>query len=140
MSFAKRHAFWIAPLLGFVGFVSYFLVFAKWPATRDFPWVNLPVVLAAVALGFAGLGNAWKTGRWRTKLLHFGGSCAALALAGLLCFYVFSFSATMPEATEEAVAMDMAPNLSLPDARGETVTLESFRGGPVLLLFYRGFW
>jgi uncharacterized membrane protein YesL len=39
---------WVGLLVVFAGAVTYFVFFAYFPALRDFPWVNLPLV----ALGF----------------------------------------------------------------------------------------
>ncbi len=55
MKFLLRHALWLAPLITFVGFVSYYLVFVNIPALRDFPWVNLPLVALGAVLAIVGL-------------------------------------------------------------------------------------
>ncbi|UCG34546.1 MAG: redoxin domain-containing protein [Phycisphaerales bacterium] len=47
----------------------------------------------------------------------------------------------LPAAPQAPPARAAAPDFTLPDQNGNPVTLSSFRGrGPVLLVFYRGFW
>lgn len=46
----SNHALWIGPLITLAGAVSYFTVFSRFAPLRDFPWLNLPVVLAGLAL------------------------------------------------------------------------------------------
>jgi cytochrome oxidase Cu insertion factor (SCO1/SenC/PrrC family) len=35
---------------------------------------------------------------------------------------------------------DLAPDFALPNTDGSTVSLMAYRGRPVVLVFYRGFW
>ena len=140
MPFLLRHAFWIAPLISFVGFVSYFLVFARYPLTRDFPVVNLPLVFLALMLASIGFRWAWSTGKRGKRILHGLGSIATCFFGAVLVWYVFSLSYELPAATEEAGKMTEAPSFSLPNAKGEEISLASMQGSRVLLVFYRGFW
>ena len=39
--------------LSTLGFLSYPLLFVRWPITRDLPWVNLLLFVAAIALTIA---------------------------------------------------------------------------------------
>ena len=46
----KNHLIWIGVLISVIGLVSYFTFFARFPATRDIPWVNLTLVCAGMAV------------------------------------------------------------------------------------------
>ena len=143
MTFFYRHFAWLAPLLTFVGFVSYFLVFARYPALRDFPWVNLPLVLIGAGLAIGGLMRAWKDARWGRRLFYLGSAGFSVVVAAFLVLYVFVISKQMPEAAlaeEKLVAGVAAPAFTLVDANGETVSLSDFEGRKVVISFYRGFW
>lgn len=139
MSFAKKHAFWLAPLLGFFGFLSYFLIFAKYPAFRDLPVLNLVLVVVSVALATVGLRSV-RGANWKRKAIHSLGLLFSIGCAAMLFFYVFGISYQMPEPTTETLALESAPDFSLTDANGQVVSLASFRGKKVVLSFFRGFW
>jgi len=67
----------------------------------------------------------------------------ALAISALLfgggAFFHFWYS-RLPTGVKVAVGQP-APDFTLPDARGQAVTLSSFRGQKtVVLVFYRGYW
>ena len=140
MKFLLRHALWLAPLITFIGFVSYYLVFVNIPALRDFPWVNLPLVAIGAALAIAGLLSGWKSGGRLKRSFLVLGIVFSIAVAGLLFAYVFVISYQMPAASEATVALETAPNFTLNDANGEPVSLSDFRDQKVVLSFYRGFW
>jgi len=48
--------------------------------------------------------------------------------------------AQMPSSAEETLALEQAPEFALQNAKGATVELADYRGDPVVLVFYRGFW
>ena len=137
----RRHpATWIGPLAAFAGVVSYFEVFARFPALRDFPWVNLPLVVLGLALSGVGL---WLTLRraelFRGKVLAAAGFTVSLLLAGAFVWYVFSFTYRMPT-SDRALGLVDAPDFALAASSGGTVRLSDYRGRKVVLVFYRGFW
>lgn len=143
MPWIYRHSLWLAPLITFVGFVSYYLVFARIPVLRDFPWVNLPLVILGASLAIGGLFRGWKDSRWMRRVFLLGGTVFSVGLAALLALYVFVISNQMPSAemaAEKLVAGSMAPEFSLTDANGNAVSLADYRGRKVVLSFYRGFW
>ncbi len=140
MKFLLKHSFWLAPVLAFVGFVSYFTFFARFPALRDVPWINVPMVILAALLGAAGLALTWKSAGWRRRLLHLGGVFVSAVIAALLCFYVYSLSYQIPELNETTESLEEAPDFSLSDANGKLVSLSDYRGKKVVISFYRGFW
>jgi hypothetical protein len=122
------------------GLVSYFAVFARVPALRDHPWLNVALVLAGVGLGMVGSLRAWRRGGIGRKLVAGLALGLALAPATLLLWYVFDLSYRLPAPTEATLALVEAPDLELSDQDGTTVRLSELRGQPVLLVFYRGFW
>ena len=140
----RRERFNAWPLLGAVlgvfGLVSYFALFAKYPALRDSAALNLILVAAGFAAAGWGLFRALRRG----GLLRIAGAGAALLLAGacagLLGIYVFSLSASLPAPTELTRSLEAAPDFRLTAQDGSTVGLSDYRGGKVLIVFYRGWW
>jgi len=128
------------PLLSVVGLVSYFAYFARFPALRDRPWLNVGLVLASVAVAFVGSLRSWRRGGLLRRL----GAGLALGVAflpaALLVWYVFDLSYQMPPESATTAALQEAPDFALPDPQGRPVRLSDLRGQPVLLVFYRGFW
>ncbi|MEM9018774.1 MAG: hypothetical protein AAGC68_17325, partial [Verrucomicrobiota bacterium] len=123
-----RHAFWLAPLITFLGFVSYYLIFANYPALRDFPWINLPLVLFGAALAIGSIGCIWKNASRFRKVLHLLAAVFSAAIAGLLIHYVFILSSQMPEETETTRSLREAPDFTLVAADGEERNLADYRG------------
>ncbi len=140
MTALSRQAFWLAPLLAFVGAVSYFLVFSRFPSFRDFPWVNLPLVMLALGLSIAGIGRFWNPSGWARRLLYAGGFLVSLVIASAFLWYLFVQSYRMPGPTAKTMGLERAPDFALTSARGERVSLGDYRGRGVVLAFYRGFW
>ena len=99
----KNHALWIGPLVTLAGAVSYFAFFARFPALRDFPWVNLPVVLLGLGLSALGLTRAYKrTSSYRGKILGPIGLVVSGLLSSAFVFYIFGLSFWLPEPTRVA--------------------------------------
>ncbi len=136
-----NHLAWIGPIVTFAAVVSYFLYFARFPALRDFPWVNLP--LALLGLGASGVAM-WRAfarrEEWRGRILAPLGLGLALAFAGFLVGYVFFLSNALPAPTETSRGMETVPDLTLTDQDGRAVRLTDFRGRKLVLTFYRGHW
>jgi len=64
---------------------------------------------------------------------------ASVVLTGALAYYIYG--ARLPAPGSAPVVGATAPTFVLPDSNGRRISLEAFRGrGPVLLVFYRGFW
>jgi len=136
-----KHAVWIGLLITLVGFLSYFLYFYQFPATRDFPVVNLPIVVLGVALTAAGCWGVFKHGRRSLRKALAGLSLLlSLGVAGLLSFYVFHYSYQLPAATGTPALEEAAPDFTLLDQSGKEVTLSGLRGKKVIIDFYRGNW
>lgn len=129
----------LGTILTLLGFLSYFFLFVRWPATRDVPWVNLPLVATGALLSLAGLRGFSAKGLGR-RTADGAAVIVSWGLAGLFCVYVFSFSATMPDGATSPRPGEPAPPLSGVDQRGEQVRLSELKGQRVLLVFYRGHW
>jgi hypothetical protein len=136
-----NHALWLGPILAFAGTVSYFVYFARFPALRDLPWVNLPVVLAGLALSAYGFVRALSRGtRWWVRVAASLGLALSLLVGGFLPVYVFGLSYALPAATATSAALDAAPDFELPDSTGTLHRLSDLRGTRVVIVFYRGHW
>ncbi len=136
-------------VLCLVAFISYPFVFVRWPITRDFPWVNLLLFGIAVVLLLFGVRRAFASGRpLRSKIA--GGIVATLGLLVIALFVVsvFIIARQLPASTGAPQVGQKAPEFSLADSAGQTVSLSDLlstpvRGKPpkgVLLIFYRGYW
>ena len=137
----SRHAVWLGPALAFGGVVSYFMVFARFPVLRDFPWVNLPLVLAGIALSVLGLRGALRhRSRFWVRGLAGLGLALSLLVGVFFVVYVFVLSYALPAPTATAVSLDVAPNFELPDSQGVMHRLSDYRGSRVVIVFYRGHW
>ena len=134
----RNHLLWIGPLVVFAGFVSYYQVFARFAVLRDFPWVNLPVIWVGVVLSAIGVRAAFREGR--RKILRPIALIFSLLVAGLFHAYIFWYSYRMPGETPTTSAMTLAPDFTLTDQHGRSLTLSDLRGRKAVLVFYRGHW
>ena len=125
----------------FAGAVTYFTVFARFPALRDFPWLNLPLAATGVAIAVFAATQAF---RHRTGLgARIASSALAMLsvlLAALFTTYLFWISYQLPDATEAATTLAIAPETTLVASDGRPVSIGDFRGKKVLVVFYRGYW
>lgn len=122
---------------------SYIPLFSRFPGTRDVPWVNLLLFLAAACLLATGLYRAFAQSRsYGGKISGAALSALSLGLFGLFCFGVFYQARNIPPARTALRAGQQAPDFSLPGVDGKLVTLSQLRQGKraVLLIFYRGYW
>jgi hypothetical protein len=144
---------WAAFVLSVFGFLSYPLIFVQWPATRDFPWINLFLAAFAAVLLLFGLRRAFAPGRrWPSKIGYT--TLATLSVVALAAFVFMAFIAArwLPPSSGAPQAGQKAPDFTLPDINGRPVSLEELRTSPietgagpkppkaVLLVFYRGYW
>jgi hypothetical protein len=143
----------LLPLAGFLvvltAFFSYFMIFAYFPLTRDFPWANLLLFAFGFALLGAGLRRAFRQPEaYGGKI---GGSVLAVLSVLILTFFLgynFYLSAQLPASKQAPQVGQKAPDFTLPDHTGAPVTLSAFQadaaaGRPgqwLLLVFYRGYW
>lgn len=145
---------WAGFILSVAGLVSYPAFFAKFPVTRDVPWVNFILFATAAALLFAGLRRAFSPqALYRGKVLGPILTVASLAAAGFFVFLVFVESRGLPLSHGAPQVGQKAPDFTLPDINGKPVSLSDLLAEAhastsadgklprsVLLIFYRGYW
>lgn len=143
----------LLPLAGFavcaVALVSYPLFFARFPATRDVPWVNWLLLAAGLALLIVGLRRAFRQPeRYRGRISGPVFGVLSLAVVGLFLFMTVIGSRQLPPPTSRVAKVGgQAPDFTLPDPQGRPVRLYDLLrpaggqpGSWVLLIFYRGYW
>lgn len=142
---------WAAFLLSLFAFLSYPLLFVRFPVTRNFPWANLLLSVFAVVLLLLGLRRAFASDRphpLRSKIA--GGALATLSVGVIgLFFLTFFVWARLLPSHGAPQAGQQAPDFTLADTTGRHVSLSELRSTPingaagpkgVLLIFYRGYW
>jgi len=136
-----KHAVWVGLIISIFGTLSYFLYFAQFPILRDFPVLNLPIVLLGVILAAAGCWQLFRQGGGMlSKGLAGIGFLLTLGFAGLFNAYIFSLSYQLPESLGATATQTAAPDFTLLDHNNQSVTLSDYQGEKVVLVFYRGFW
>ena len=134
-------AVWGGLVITIAGGMSYFTYAVQFAALRDFPVLNLPIVLLGAALAGVGCLQVFRRGASIVgKVSATIGFLLAVGIAGLFNAYIFSFSAALPESAGAPATGTAAPGFTLPDHNGRPVQLADYRGKKVALLFYRGFW
>jgi hypothetical protein len=134
---------WLGFALALMAGASYEAIFVEYPITRDFPWVNLLLFLAAGCCLGIGLHRAFtQTDRYRGKIAGPILSVLSVAIFGLFCFGVFVFARNIPPGSNALKVGQPAPDFKLTAADGKTITLSQLRQNKkgVLLIFYRGYW
>jgi hypothetical protein len=146
---------WVGFLVTWAGLLTYIPIFAQFPITRDFPWVNL--LLAAVGLLLMGIGLVRAFGKpqaYRGRI--FGSVLAVLAIAGtgLFCWGTIYNARQLPASANAPRVGQKAPDFTLSDEDGNPVALADLlssatttstqsaaaKPGGALLIFYRGYW
>ena len=146
---------WLGFLVTWAGLLTYLPIFAQFPLTRDFPWVNL--LLAAVGLALLGFGLVRAFGKpqaYRGRI--FGSVLAVLAIVGtgLFCWGTIYYARQLPASANAPGVGQKAPDFTLSDQDGKPVSLVDLlspsstastqsaaaKPGGALLIFYRGYW
>lgn len=142
---------WVGFVLTLAAFISYTTIFVWFPATRDFPWINLLLFIVAAVLVFLGVRRGFASDKphpTRSKIVTtIFASLSALVIA-LFVFGFFIFARWLPESKGAPQVGQTAPEFTLPDSSGKPVSLAELLSTPqngspskgVLLVFYRGYW
>ncbi len=128
---------WVGPVLAVFGLLSYFVYFSMWPVFRDFPWLNLLILLGAVGVSVLALGRA------RSSLGRAGsgiGLFVSVSMLGLLCFYAFFLSYQLPDAGRVVDDGTRLPAITLASTDGEAIDIADAAQDKLILVFYRGHW
>src|SRR5688572_3269119 len=156
----KRYANWNL-YLGFglvlAGFLTFIPVFARFPVTRDFPWVNLLMFAGGLALLGVGLARAYRLrDRYRGRVV--GPILAVLSVltVSLFVWGIFVNARDLPASAGAPHVGQKAPDFTLPDQDGKPVALADLlsstaatqsaatqttgaaNAAGVVLIFYRG--
>jgi hypothetical protein len=147
---AANWPLWSGFVLSLIAFLSYFLIFARFPVTRDVPWINFLLFALSLALLFVGLRRAFgRSDRYRGKIAGPILSILNLAIVAFFCLAIFYFPKQLPASSQSPKVGQKAPDFVLSDTHGNTVSLAALLSTPlaasqptkgVLLIFYRGYW
>ena len=141
-------------LLGFLlilaAFVTYIAIFIRFPLTRDIPWVTYLMFAAGLALLVRGLLRAYREPKlYRGRI---GGPIYMTLGVALIAFFGYSVvygTRQIPVSANAPRPGDKAPDFTLPDQDGATVSLSQLlapdaagagKVNGVVLIFYRGYW
>lgn len=119
-------------LLTLAGGISYFLLMSvPWIRTHAIP--NIALAIVGIALCTFALKQR------RTKLIIAASAVSYLVAIGFLLSIFVLMRLPAPQTT--FAAGQSPPEFTLPNQDGQSISLASYRNkGPVLLVFYRGFW
>jgi len=140
---------WTGFLLSVAALLSYPFVFVRWPITRDFPWANLLLFGVALVLLSVGVKRGFAPGR--RSISKIASSIVTVLGVLVLGFFVFTFfiaAKWLPASHGAPQVGQKAPDFTLSDAGGKSVSLSELLSSPlkgstpegVLLIFYRGYW
>jgi hypothetical protein len=143
--------------------ISYFALFYRWPVARDFPWANYLLFAIGAVLIFDGTRRAFRRpDYYRGKIAGSILASLALLIVGLFVYVTGFATKQLPTSKGAPSVGTKAPDFSLPDEDGNTVTLSALlttgttaapadpsqsatagagkQPNGVLLIFYRGYW
>ena len=139
--------FWIGFLITILGFASNFLYWLSIPESF-IPWINVAMPLIGLVVLFVGLIRFWPGANlWRRALGVFLGLLSTAVL--VISVWGFVDARNIPGAAGAPQVGQKAPDFTLPDSTGQSVSLAQLLADPlansarpkaVLLVFYRGYW
>ncbi len=108
-------------------------------ALLDVPLIRSTAWPMFLLVGIGAIAGAIYARRDDRLWVRLTGS-ANVGLLALACLWFF-WLASLPKASSAAETLTVAPDFQLPDQDGRQIALSNLtRGGPVLLVFYRGSW
>jgi len=131
--------------LGFIvvlGGLSSYEYFARFPITRDFPWLNLLLLGAGLALLVTGLFRAFGNPKlYRGKIAGSILTVISVCLAAFFCYEIFFALREVPASAQAPRIGVKAPAFMLPDQSGKQIALADLLSPHgAILIFYRGHW
>ena len=149
MSRSIHWPLWSGLLLAIAAVISYPTFFARFPITRDVPWVNLLLLTIAALLAFVGLRRAFAS--YSTRGRKIIASIATTLTVAVILLFVAGFMIYprhMPASHGAPQIGQRAPDFRLLDINNQPITLSQLLAQPidgrapkgVLLVFYRGYW
>jgi hypothetical protein len=141
MSRRRNFPIWIG--FGFVlaGVFTYEYL-ARFPITRDFPWLNLLLMGVGLALLATGLFRAFGNPKhYRGKISGSIMMAISVCLVAFFCYEIFFVLRDVPASTQAPRIGEKAPDFNLPDQNDKRVALvDLLSPHGVILIFYRGHW
>ncbi len=143
---------WSGFLLSVAAFLGYFAFFVRFPLTRDFPWPSYILCAIAAVLLVIGLRRGFAADSTRRRKI--GATLLfvlGIAIIGFFALFNLVGAKRLPASSRAPRVGDKAPEFTLLDTEGKSVTLaqilaEPLPGSParpakgVMLIFYRGYW
>jgi hypothetical protein len=143
---------WTGFLLALAAIPGYFLVFARFPVTRDVPWASWLMFAVAGGLLWAGVRRAFaSSGVYRGKIAGLILAVLSFAAAVFFGYATLYASRQLPAAAGAPKVGEKAPEFTLTDTSGNMVAMSTLLSEPMpgtagqkprglLLVFYRGYW
>lgn len=146
----RNSALWTGTILIVLALLSFMSFFVSLPGKQALPWVNLLLSALAVVLFALGLRRAIsQPDRYRGKV---AGWVLTVVSSLFLVFSIVVFygSRHLPDTGASPQVGQKAPDFTLKNENGQTVSLATLLAQPVdatgkppkalLLVFYRGYW
>jgi hypothetical protein len=133
---------WVGFVVAIAGLVSYEF-FARFPITRDFPWLNLLLFGVGAALLIVGLFRAFgRPQLYRGKIFGSIFTAIAVLLFAFFNYEIFYVLRQVPASVGAPHIGQKAPDFTLLDQNGKPVSLSDLfsNSNGAVLIVYRGFW
>jgi hypothetical protein len=143
---------WLGFVLALAAIPVYFMLFARFPITRNVPWVSWLMFAAAAWFLWTGTRKAFARPEvYRGRIVGPILAVLSLGAVGLFGYATLYASRQLPAAAGAPKVGDKAPEFILADTSGKMVALSTLLSEPipgtqagkprgVLLVFYRGYW
>jgi hypothetical protein len=143
---------WVGFLVVLIGALSYKPFFARFPSTRDVPWVNMLIFVVGIWLMGVGLKRAFqKAELYRGRVFGTVVAIAGVVVIGYSLLRACYLERRLPISINAPRVGEKAPDFTLPDTDGNSITLSRLLASPseptgssktngVVLIFYRGHW